>query len=107
MESYSEKIIETQILVYLKLNKINCWKQNNVGIFLKKHNAYKKRSEHELAGISDIIGILPDGKFLAIEVKKNGGKLSPHQKEFINLINSSGGLAFVAKSLHDVNLHLA
>jgi len=53
-------------------------------------------------GVPDIVGILPDGKFLAIEVKTAKGRLSPHQERFIQNINDAGGLAFVARSPEDV-----
>ena len=60
-------------------------------------------------GVSDIIGILPKGvaasdggRFLAIEVKRPGGRVSPHQQQFIDRVNRMGGLGFVAYSVEDV-----
>ena len=59
-------------------------------------------------GIPDILGILPagiaggPGRFLAIEVKRKGGKVSPHQAQFIDRVNRMGGLGFVAYSAQDV-----
>lgn len=53
-------------------------------------------------GVSDILGVLPDGKFLAIEVKTPTGRVSDHQQKFIDKVNASGGVAFVARSLDDV-----
>ena len=60
-------------------------------------------------GIPDILGILPagiaastGGRFLAIEVKRKGGKVSPHQATFIDRVNRMGGLGFVAYSVEDV-----
>ncbi len=53
-------------------------------------------------GISDILGVLPGGRLLAIEVKTEKGKLSPHQERFIQNVNDNGGLAFVARSFDDV-----
>ena len=53
-------------------------------------------------GISDILGVLPGGRMLAIEVKTEKGKLSPHQERFIQNVNDNGGLAFVARSFDDV-----
>ena len=54
-------------------------------------------------GISDILGVLDDGSFLAIEVKGPGKKPTKAQLYFINEINEVGGLAFVARSLDDVH----
>ena len=52
-------------------------------------------------GIADIIGVY-HGRFLAIEVKKPGGRVSPDQKKFIDTINAEGGIAFVAYSVEEV-----
>ena len=52
-------------------------------------------------GVPDIVGIFK-GRFLGIEVKTERGKLSDHQKHFIDRINASGGIAFVARSYQDV-----
>jgi hypothetical protein len=53
-------------------------------------------------GISDILGVLPGGRLLAIEVKTERGKLSPHQERFLKNITDNGGLAFVARSFDEV-----
>lgn len=62
-------------------------------------------------GTSDIIGIY-NGKFLAIEIKKEGwkppsitAKTYKHyqqQKDFIDNVNAQGGIGFFAASLEDV-----
>lgn len=93
-----EKEVQKSILDYLSLNQIFHWKVNNVGI--KKENG--SFIPTGLIGISDILGILPGGKFLAIEVKRPGGKPTPAQLEFIKNINDNGGLAFWTDSLDDV-----
>jgi hypothetical protein len=57
-------------------------------------------------GLSGIIGILPDGRFLAIEVKGPGGKATIDQLDFLANIAKHGGVAFVAHSIEDVARHL-
>lgn len=59
-----------------------------------------------MSGISDVIGVLPGGRFLAIEVKRPGGKTTPQQEEFLERVNAAGGLAFVATSSRDVEERL-
>ena len=49
-------------------------------------------------GSSDIIGIMPDGRFLAIEVKKPGKKPTTEQLNFIEAIRRHGGIAGVVHS---------
>ena len=55
-------------------------------------------------GISDIIGVLPGGKAVAIEVKTQKGRLSKHQEKFLDRFKAAGGIAFVARSLRELGL---
>jgi hypothetical protein len=57
-------------------------------------------------GSSDIEGVLPGGRFLAVECKANGGRLSPEQKKFLAEIQNLGGMAVVAKSYRDIETAL-
>lgn len=98
-----ERDIQTAILKYLRANKIYCWKYNNTGIWKQNTKSYIPAS---MLGVSDIIGILPDGKFLAIEVKKSGGKLTMYQKIFLQDIKDRNGIAIVAYSVDDVEKEL-
>jgi hypothetical protein len=99
-----EKIIENAILEYLWMKGVFCWKQQTIGVYDSKKKTYRKRSKFQLAGISDILGILPNGTFFAIEVKTFEPKkyASPDQKEFIKKVNECFGAAFVARSIDDV-----
>ena len=98
-----ERIIENQIFSYLKIKGIFCWKTDSVGIFNPTRKVYmKSHNHHRIRGVSDIIGILPDGRMLAIEVKSPKGYPSKEQKEFIANINARGGLAFISRSLDNV-----
>jgi hypothetical protein len=76
-----------------------CWKQPNSGIQRADGRGW---IPSQTPGIADIIGVLPGGRFLAIEVKRPGGELSPTQKLFLENVNRSGGLAFMASSLEEV-----
>jgi penicillin-binding protein-related factor A (putative recombinase) len=55
-------------------------------------------------GMADFIGILPDGRFLAIEAKADGKSknLTVHQKKFLDDIGSNGGKAFVVSNLEEL-----
>ncbi len=53
-------------------------------------------------GSSDLIGIQKDtGKFFAIEVKTEKGRVSEDQKDFIQRVIKKGGIAGVARSPKD------
>ena len=78
--------------------------RNNVGV--ADHKGIKV--VYGLApGSSDLIGwhsvtVTPDmvgrklARFVAVEVKATGGRLSQEQRRFIEAVRSAGGIAFVA-----------
>lgn len=98
----SEKAIEKQIIIWLWSKRIFCTKIDNTGIydaklgkFRHQHGSFKRK------GISDIVGIY-EGRFLAIEVKSESGRLSSDQKVFLDDVKANGGIAIVARSVDDV-----
>jgi hypothetical protein len=56
---------------------------------------------YQRPGISDFLVCL-DGKFVAIEVKRPGYKMTEKQELFQHEVRAAGGIAFVAYSLDDV-----
>ena len=98
--SMLEKHIQSQILAYLRLKGVFHWRQNTgaVNIQGKNGNRFVRFGK---PGISDIIGIY-NGRFLAIEVKTQKGRLSEHQKVFLKDVEDNGGIAIVARSVEDV-----
>lgn len=53
-------------------------------------------------GCPDVLGQLKDGRFLAVEVKSQAGRLRPEQALFLARIRAAGGVAFVARDCRDV-----
>ena len=96
----TEAQIQKQILEYLCAIKIFCWKNHSTGIYDPNRKIFRKIAA--MKGVSDILGVLPNGRFLAIEVKKPGSYPSKEQKKFLKSINENGGLGFVARSFKDV-----
>ena len=110
----TEKDIQRQIMHLLAYHPkvVMSWRQNSGSVrildpkypnqtprYLKVTWNYKGEPVN---GISDIVGVLNDGRFLAIEVKRPKGKPTKAQQFFIDLVNEAGGLAFVARSLEEV-----
>jgi hypothetical protein len=93
-----EQAIQAQILAYLRLKGYFVWKNSTVGI--KKPDGSYIPSHAK--GVSDILGLTKEGRFLAIEVKRPGGKLSPHQEAFLEAIRANKGIGLVAFSLSEV-----
>lgn len=52
-------------------------------------------------GGADLIGIGPDGRFLALEIKTATGRLSDEQSLFLALVRRRGGFAAVVTSVHE------
>lgn len=98
----SEKQIENSILEYLAMRNIYAFKVKSQGTYDVKEGRFRKPSRYYKRGTADILGVLPGGRFLAIEVKSKTGRLSMHQKMFIEAVNAYGGLGFVARSIEDV-----
>jgi hypothetical protein len=82
------------------------------GIFHWRNNtgAYKEGSRYiryGAPGSSDIIGICPDGRFLAVECKRpRGGRLTEKQREFLGRVNAAGGVGIVATSVEELEKQL-
>ncbi len=92
------KEANVQALIMLALSDAGClvWR-NNVGC-LPDRNGRPVRYGVGGNGGSDIIGIAPDGKFLAIEVKTALGQPTDAQLNFINAVQRKGGRAGIARS---------
>lgn len=77
--------------------------QANILKWLKKHNCYAfKVVRANRAGIPDICGCTPHGKYFAIEVKMGSNTPSGLQLENIEQVVERGGIAFVAWDLETV-----
>lgn len=57
-------------------------------------------------GLPDRIGVLPGGRFLAIEFKANGRKLTDFQEAIKHQIEAAGGKYVVCRSLEDLHREL-
>lgn len=75
--------------------KTKAWLDKQEGLF------YYKASDRYQKGVSDFI-ICYRGKFLALELKAENGKASPHQKLFIKEVEEAGGRGAVCYTLDEV-----
>lgn len=97
----SESRIQTAILKKLQSSGVLCWRNNNQATYDNRlggyrHNPYARR------GVSDILGVLPGGKHLEIEVKGPDGKQSPDQAVHEKRVTELGGVYILARSVKDV-----
>jgi len=101
MTTQPEKLIEQSIINWLTIRGFYVWKQKTTGTYDPKIRRFRK-NPHMRKGVSDIIGVIPVGRFLAIEVKQPRAYPTKDQKAFMSAINNAGGLAFIARSVEDV-----
>jgi hypothetical protein len=95
-----ENRVKAEVLRYLKVRRIYCWSNPSGAVRIRpgKFMSFGKK------GSADILGLLPpDGKFLAVETKAPDGRLSPEQREFLEMIKQQGGMAVIARSWMDVD----
>ncbi len=85
-----------------------CWRQNS-GTFQERNRDGSVRyiRANTAKGMSDIMGVLKDGRTLAIEVKSATGRMRPGQEEFLATIRQAGGVAGVCRSVEDAQALLA
>ena len=81
----SEQLIQRDIIKYLE----------SIGCYVIKTIATNR------SGVSDLI-VCYNGIFIALEVKKQGGKVSKLQEVHIRKVKEAGGVAKVVYSLDDV-----
>jgi len=106
-----ETAMQREIMVALSEAGCTVWR-NNTG------QAYAGRVIHSAGGVvtiagaspitfglcvgsADLIGIAPDGRFLAIEVKTGRRVTTPEQETFISQVQLMGGIAGVARSVDE------
>lgn len=89
-----EKDIQNEILLYLKGDKTHIGRG---GFWVNVHGG----STFMNAGLPDIIGCY-NGRFIAFEVKRPGGKLTTLQAVFLDKIRAAGGVAEVVYSRENV-----
>jgi hypothetical protein len=90
-----EKHVLNEVLIALSAAGCIVWR-NNTGVL--KDSTGRPVKFGLCPGSSDVIGIAPNGSFLAVEVKSKTGRVSPKQQTFIDAVNRSGGIAGVARS---------
>lgn len=93
----TETEIQAQILTYLKYRGILATRNQSGHVQVGRSWINLGAS-----GWPDIIGCLPGGRFLGIEVKQPGGKPSKTQRELMGALEAFGALVIVATDVKDV-----
>jgi len=102
----SETALVNACLIYLRVQKAFVWRQNTgavTGTYQNRAGRIKQRFiRFGIPGISDILGLSKDGQFIAVECKRTGNKLTPHQEAFLESVRDNFGFAVVVYSIDDL-----
>lgn len=99
-----EQQVKTEISEYLASKGYLFWWAPSTGIYDHKINKFRPlNGKYQRKGVADILGVLKDGTFFAIECKSpQSNRVSEDQKSFIEAVNAFGAVAIVARSVDDV-----
>ena len=92
-----ENNLTKEIMAYLTVKQIYHWR-NNTG--------RRGTVSYGFPGSADILGLLPSGRFLGIEVKSPEGLQNDKQMEFESNINVNNGIYLLARCLEDVSEYI-
>lgn len=96
-----EQDIVRACLEVLKLRGVFAYRQNQ-GAFNPPGHRERFVRFTSINGISDIIGVMPGGRFLAVECKRPGNVPTGDQQAFLDAVNRRGGLGVVVTDAADL-----
>jgi hypothetical protein len=85
-------------LEYLAVKGVFAWRNNTGGVQVDG----KRFVRFGIKGSPDILGVMPDGRFLGVETKSAKGRQTAEQREFGEAVRERGGVYIVAKSVLDL-----
>ena len=96
-----EKDIQKTIIEWLSLKRIFFYRNNSGMVFMANRDGTKRAMRVGAVGSPDLVCVL-GGRYIGIECKKKGGKMSDSQHIFKEKLEKSGGKYILAFSLDDV-----
>jgi len=102
----TEQMLVNEIKSYLNSQGHFVWR-NNSGVtrssYTDKRGVRSERMWRSgFKGISDIVGISKDGRFIAIECKVGKNTATMFQEQFLHEVKSRGGIAAVVYNLDEL-----
>lgn len=105
------KELEIQKRIMLALSQEGCtvWRNATARAWVGRLKGYTSAGDAVISdakqllfglaeGSSDLVGITPCGRFLAVEVKSREGGERDNQERFRRAVNRAGGIAYIARS---------
>lgn len=104
---YWDKMKESDLLSYtltrLKQAGLLAWRVSNGPVIRSINGDQKVFSKSPIKGFPDVAGVLANGRFFAIELKTEKGRLRPEQLEWITKLNMSSAMAVVLRSREEID----
>lgn len=76
--------------------------RDRTGRFLRFYQLYLPKATPKSKGMADLHGMLPGGRYFALEVKKPGETTTAEQDQFLDRVKECGGIASVVRSHTEV-----
>lgn len=76
----------------LAAHGVFCWR-NNTGAVTGDYNGKRRFIRFGIPGASDILGALPDGRIIAVEIKRPGNRPTTAQIAFLQTVQARRGVA--------------
>lgn len=89
----TEQMILKQCLEVLALKGYLAWRVNSGAATATHKGKTRFVKFNSMPGCSDIIGVSPAGRFIAVEVKRPGNKPTDKQVSFLAAVADHGGIA--------------
>ena len=106
MRTPTETALVKTCLDHLRLRGVLAWRNNTAGIRRVDRRGRAFWSFHGLRGAADILGVLPGGRFLAVEVKRPGNHPTEAQRAFLDGVRDAGGAALCVHSVEELVVQL-
>jgi hypothetical protein len=104
----TENQVKNAILRYLTIERRVVWaaRMNTGKGKLLRPDGSQTWISFGFTGCPDIMGMLRDGRYLAIECKRADGRVRPDQQKHITQAADHGAVAIIARSVEDVQMAL-
>lgn len=100
-----ESAVLSAVLKFLSIHPSVAWvRRMNTGSFQIGSGPSARWFKAGFKGCSDIIGQMKDGRFVAVEVKAERGRVSPEQQAFLDTVRLNGGVSGVVRSVGEAEL---
>ena len=99
----TENEVKNACLEFLLAFGFLAWRQNTGGVKYRSKSGKDRFVRFGFAGLSDILCILPSGRFLVVETKRADNDASDAQRDFMADVERMGGVAVLAYSVDDLH----